>query len=44
MENEGMKITVVGAVLILVALIGAMWLLGYLERRPEPPNEDMSLL
>jgi hypothetical protein len=39
-----MKITVVGAALILVALIGAISLLGYLARRPEPPNEDMSLL
>jgi hypothetical protein len=39
-----MKITVVGAALIIVALIGAIWLLSYLARRPEPPNEDMPLI
>jgi hypothetical protein len=39
-----MKITVVGAALIIVAVIGAVWLLGYLARRPEPPQEDMSSL
>jgi hypothetical protein len=33
-----MKITVVGAALIIVALIGAIWLLSYLARRPESPN------
>jgi hypothetical protein len=43
-ENEGMKITAVGAALIIVALIGAIWLLSYLARRPEPPNEDMPLI
>jgi hypothetical protein len=44
MENEGMKITVVGMVLIIVALIGAYWLLSYLARRSEPPDDHMSLL
>ena len=39
-----MKITVVGAMLIIVALIGAIWLLSYLARSPEPPNEDTLLL
>jgi hypothetical protein len=38
-----MKITVVGVMLIIVALIGAIWLLSYLAQRPEPPNEHTSL-
>jgi hypothetical protein len=35
MEGKGMRITVVGAALILAAIIAAVWLIQYLTNQPE---------
>ncbi len=44
MEEEGMKITVVGVLLIVAAIVGAFWLIRYLRdkgnRGPEPGPEQ----
>ena len=40
MENEGMRITVVGAALIVAAVIGVFLLIRYLNRGTEQPGSQ----
>jgi len=48
MEEQGMRITVVGAVLVAVVLIGVVLLIRYLTARPKPggptPETDLVVL
>jgi hypothetical protein len=37
-ENEGMRITIVGAVLIIAAFVGAVLTIRYLIRKAEEPK------
>jgi hypothetical protein len=40
MEDEGMNITVVGVVVIILAVIGAVVLIRYLQNRPDDPGGE----
>jgi nitrogen fixation/metabolism regulation signal transduction histidine kinase len=37
-EGKAMKITIIGAVLILIAIFAAVWLAVYLKSRAVDPN------
>lgn len=40
MENKGVGITVVGAAIIVAAIVAALVLIGYLDRRARPDKSQ----